>query len=203
MLVHFMRSMVRGSKRLTRQWLIAFMAGLLGLVLYWVAIPVISQAEPSQAKVFEQIWQTVNDNFYDPKFNGVDWKAIQQKYAPQAAQARSSEALAVVVNQMLAELNASHTHYYTPAEPEYYQLAGVFWRRGIQRQLRPFLPNGKLEYVGIGIYTRETDGKTFIRAVLDGSPAAKAGLKVGISFWPWTANHSSPSNLCRSRRSPR
>ncbi|MBW4691098.1 MAG: PDZ domain-containing protein [Lyngbya sp. HA4199-MV5] len=139
----------------------------------------LSRAEPSQAKVFEQIWQTVNDNFYDPKFNGVDWKAMRQKYAPLAAQARSPEALAPVVNQMLAELKASHTHYYTPAEPEYYQLAGVFWRRGIQKQLKPFLPNGKLEYVGIGAYTREVDGKTFVRAVLDGSPAAKGGLKVG------------------------
>ncbi|XGV96295.1 MAG: S41 family peptidase [Leptolyngbya sp. BL-A-14] len=179
MLVHLTRSRVLRSKRLTHQWLIALFTSLLGLLLYWVAMPVISQAEPSQAKVFEQIWQTVNDNFYNPKFNGVDWKAMRQKYAPQAAQARSPEALAVVVNQMLAELNASHTHYYTQAEPEYYQLAGVFWRRGIQRQLKPFLPNGKLEYVGIGLYTRETDGKTFIRAVLDGSPAAKAGLKVG------------------------
>jgi carboxyl-terminal processing protease len=104
---------------------------------------------------------------------------MRQKYAPQAAQARSPEALAVVVNQMLEELNVSHTRYYTSAEPEYYQLAGIFWQRGIQRQLKPFLPNGKLEYVGIGAYTRNVDDKTFIHAVLDGSPAARAGLKVG------------------------
>ena len=149
------------------------------LLLGWTALPVLSRTASSQAKVFEQVWQTVNDNFYDPKFNGVDWKAMRQKYALQAAQARSPEALALVVNQMLTELNASHTHYYTQAEPEYYQLAGVFWRRGIQRQLKPFLPNGKLEYVGIGASTRDIDGKTFIRAVLDGSPAANAGLKVG------------------------
>ena len=179
MLAHFMRSMFMRLKRLTREGLTVLFASTLGLLLCWVSMPLLSHAESSQAKVFEQIWQTVNDNFYDPRFNGVDWTAMRQKYASQAAEARSPEALAVVVNQMLAALNASHTHYYISTEPEYYQLAGVFWRRGIQRQLKPFLPNGKLEYVGMGAYTRDVDGKTFIRAVLDGSPAAKAGLKVG------------------------
>lgn len=179
MLSHFMRSPATRFKRVSRRWLITLFASLLVPILLWAFVPVFLHAEPSQSKVFEQVWQTVNDHFYDPKFNGVDWKAMRQKYAPLAAQARSPEALAVIVNQMLAELNASHTRYYTPAEPEYYQLAGVFWRRGIQKQLKPFLPNGKLEYVGIGAYTRDVDGKTFVRAILDGSPAANAGLKVG------------------------
>lgn len=179
MLTHFTRSRATRSNQRLRKGLTALLAGVVALLLYWAIAPLLSRAEPSQAKVFEQVWQTVNDNFYDPKFNGVDWKAMRQKYAPQAAQARSSEALAVVVNTMLAELNASHTRYYTQAEPEYYQLAGIFWQRGVQRQLKPFLPNGKLEYVGIGASTRDIDGKTFVRAVLDGSPAAQAGLKVG------------------------
>ncbi|CAA9426323.1 Carboxyl-terminal protease [uncultured Leptolyngbya sp.] len=179
MLTNFTRSLAARSRRLSRQWLTVLLASVLALLFYGVVAPVLSRAESSQAKVFEQIWQTVNDNFYDPKFNGVNWQAMRQKYAPQATQARSPEALAVVVNQMLEELNVSHTRYYTSAEPEYYQLAGIFWQRGIQRQLKPFLPNGKLEYVGIGAYTRDVDGKTFIRAVLDGSPAARAGLKVG------------------------
>lgn len=179
MLTHFIRSTFMRSKLLLRQWLTVLLASALVLLVYWSVAPLLSRAESSQVKVFEQVWQTVNDNFYDPKFNGIDWKAMRQTYASQAAQARSPEALAIVVNQMLAELKASHTHYYTSAEPEYYQLAGVFWQRGIQRQLKPFLSNGKLEYVGIGASTRELDGKTFIRAVLDGSPAANAGLKLG------------------------
>jgi len=141
MLTHFTRSRATRSNQRLRKGLTALLAGVVALLLYWAIAPLLSRAEPSQAKVFEQVWQTVNDNFYDPKFNGVDWKAMRQKYAPQAAQARSSEALAVVVNTMLAELNASHTRYYTQAEPEYYQLAGIFWQRGVQRQLKPFLPN--------------------------------------------------------------
>ncbi|HEY9895022.1 MAG TPA: peptidase S41, partial [Candidatus Sericytochromatia bacterium] len=130
MLTNFTRSLAARSRRLSRQWLTVLLASVLALLFYGVVAPVLSRAESSQAKVFEQIWQTVNDNFYDPKFNGVDWQAMRQKYAPQATQARSPEALAVVVNQMLEELNVSHTRYYTSAEPEYYQLAGIFWQRG-------------------------------------------------------------------------
>ncbi|MBD0344767.1 MAG: PDZ domain-containing protein, partial [Coleofasciculus sp. Co-bin14] len=40
-------------------------------------------------------------------------------------------------------------------------------------------PEGKLDYTGIGIFTKESNGKTFISAILDGSPAAQAGLNVG------------------------
>ena len=31
-------------------------------------------------KTFEKVWQIVNDNFWDPTFGGVDWKAIRAKY---------------------------------------------------------------------------------------------------------------------------
>jgi len=36
-----------------------------------------------------------------------------------------------------------------------------------------------MEYTEIGVFTKDIDGRTFITAILDGSPAAKAGLKVG------------------------
>jgi carboxyl-terminal processing protease len=160
------------------KWLLTVLLSVVFAVLYCCVQPILPTHASPQAKTFEQVWQTVNENFYDPKFNGVDWQAMRQKYATQAAQAQSSEAFANLVNQMLAELGASHTHFYTSMETEYYQLAGIF-RHGILRSLRPFLSNGKLEYTGIGIYTRDVEGKSFIRAMLDGSPAKQVGLKVG------------------------
>src|SRR6202049_1253860 len=55
---------------------------------------------------------------------------------PDATRASSEEALASVINSMLSELHASHTRYYTPHEPEYYQLSGIFAgalrRRGLE-----------------------------------------------------------------------
>ncbi|HEY0171498.1 MAG TPA: hypothetical protein VGB98_10780 [Pyrinomonadaceae bacterium] len=36
--------------------------------------------KPTYPELFQAVWQTINENFYDPNFGGVDWKAIRQKY---------------------------------------------------------------------------------------------------------------------------
>jgi carboxyl-terminal processing protease len=174
-MIAFLRRLIRFTPQ---KWLVTVLVSFLAVLLYCILQPILPTVASPQTKVFEQVWQTVNQNFYDPKFNGIDWRAMRQKYAAPAEQSQSPQAFADVINQMLAELRASHTRFYTPAETEYYQLAGIF-RQGILRSLRPFLPSGKLEYTGIGIYTRNLDGNTFIRAILDGSPAQQAGLKLG------------------------
>jgi carboxyl-terminal processing protease len=79
---------------------------------------------------------------------------------------------------MLSELNTSHTHFYTKFEPAYYQLLGIF-KDGFWKETKKFFPNGNLEYTGIGVFTKDINSRTFVAAILDGSPAAKAGLKVG------------------------
>ena len=140
--------------------------------------PVASVESPSEQAIFAEVWQTVKDNFYDPNFNGVDWSAKKEEYKDKIAATRTLKERSQVINELLSELKASHTKYYTPEETEYYQLAGIF-SPGIEDKIKPFLASGKLEYEGIGIYTRELEGKTFIKGILDGSPAAKAGLKVG------------------------
>lgn len=169
--------MQRSNKIIRAHWVtIAWVGGLIVLLSYFVS-PAFSVLRSPQSEVFEQTWQTVKDNFYDSKFNGVDWQATRRKYQPLAAKAQSRAALSEVINQMLAELKTSHTRFYTQDEPAYYQLAGIF-KSSIQTKLKSFLPNG-IEYTGIGVFTREANSKTFIRAILDNSPAAKAGLKVG------------------------
>ena len=141
------------------------------------------QAPPTlaQPNLFEAVWQTVNENFYDPNFNGVDWAAVGERYRSAVAQAPSDAEKAVLLNQMLAELKTSHTQLYTPDEPAYYQLLGIFYPRlpELQRSLESTFPQGKVEYVEIGVFTRQKEGKTFVSAILEGSPAAAAGLKVG------------------------
>lgn len=151
------------------------------LLLLWIATPLPKILAQPDVKVFEQVWQTVNDNFYDPNFNGVDWKAIRKKYEPQAAQTKSLQEVAVVINQMLSELKTSHTHFYINNEPAYYQLLGIFQPKNpeYQKDFQKFYPKSKIEYSGIGAVTKDINGKTFVSAILDRSPAAQAGLKVG------------------------
>lgn len=140
--------------------------------------PVRCAAASPRTEVFQEVWQTVKDNFFDPKLRGVDWEAMRQRYGKEAEEADSTGKFASAVNRMLSELKTSHTRYYTREEPEYYQLAGIFWSFAGEK-LKPFLPGGTPQYVGIGISTAAIDGKIFVRAVFDGSPAAIAGLRAG------------------------
>ena len=175
-----MFSFTKKSFKNSNRWFVLIVTSLAGLLLASLLVfPAVSRLAEPKSAVFEQAWQTVNEHFFDPKFNGVDWKATRNKYRPLVAQASSMETAANVINQMLSELQTSHTRFYTNSEPAYYQLLGIFKSDALWRQLRKFFPDGKVEYPGIGIFTQEINGQTFISAILDGSPAEKAGLQVG------------------------
>lgn len=130
---------------------------------------------------FESVWQTVRDRFFDSHLNGLDWPAVREKYALDVERATSLASLARIINDMLSELHASHTHFYTTDEPEYYQLADIFVgalrRRGLQRAF----PDDRISYPGIGIISSaiETTGRHTVTAVIDGTPAQQAGLRAG------------------------
>jgi len=134
-------------------------------------------ARQANLKIFDEVWSRVRDSFYDPKFKGLNWEAVGKKYRSQAEQPNGK--LARIINEMLAELGASHTGYYTPAETAYYDLADIF-AGGLRRNLpKHFPPNGEVAYVGIGILTRFIEGRHFVSGVLAGFPAAAAKLLVG------------------------
>jgi carboxyl-terminal processing protease len=128
--------------------------------------------------VFEEVWRTVRDHFYDPTFRGLDWAGVKEKYRPLAAAATSDAERSVVINRMLAELRVSHTGYYTALDPSYFQLLDIF-SGALRQTLRRIFPDGQVIYPGIGMFTRQLDGKTFIAGILDGFAAQKAGLVVG------------------------
>jgi carboxyl-terminal processing protease len=139
-----------------------------------------SQAESARIATFEEVWRTVRDRFYDPHLHGLDWSAVREHYLPGATWASSEEAVAGVINSMLSELHASHTRYYTPEGPEYYQLsdifAGALRRRGLERAF----PGGRISYPGVGVLSRvDMQGRSVITGVIQGTPAEQAGLLAG------------------------
>jgi carboxyl-terminal processing protease len=129
---------------------------------------------------FDQVWELVRDRFYDPRLNGLDWQAQRARYRPDAASARSREDAAGVINAMLAKLGASHTHFYTPEDPAYYQLADIFVGALEHRGLERVFPSGNVSYPGVGVFTEADDrGRTFVTGVIEGAPAHKAGVLLG------------------------
>jgi hypothetical protein len=117
--------------------------------------------------VFDEVVRTVQARFYDPAFRGLDWTAIAAKYRPVVAAAGSDEERSAVINQMLSELGVSHTRHYTAAEPAYYQLLDIF-SGALRHELWRVFPNREITYPGIGIFTQQIDGKTFVSSVLAG-----------------------------------
>lgn len=109
--------------------------------------------------VFHQAWNILNDNFFDPKFNGVDWAAVQTQYEPYAAGAQSTEELRRIMRFMVGELNASHSGVNGPS----------------------FSPQNNVGRLGLrfdrGEYERA--GKLKVTEVVSLSPAALAGIKPG------------------------
>lgn len=115
--------------------------------------------------LFDEAWTRLKDGFYDPRMHGVEWTAMRAKYREMALDAENKETFYNVVNQMLAELGASHLGI-SPggADPE-----------------EPVAPRGPTTGV-LGVEldpAPATDGAREVLELFPGGPADKAGLRVG------------------------
>ena len=129
--------------------------------------------------LFVAAWDRVNESFFDPKFNGVDWDEARRRYEPRAASARSVEEAAAIVKEMLDELGTSHTGMFLPGDLEFYFLLDVFNFGPFAEQVQRIFPDGEVTYPGVGLLTEEIGGGHFVRGVLEGSPADQVGIEVG------------------------
>jgi carboxyl-terminal processing protease len=115
-------------------------------------------------------WAVVQRAFYDPNYNGVDWKAIRSDYVKRKY--NSMKAARSAVSEMLALLGDRYTRYLTPSAYE---------------TLLARYENTKGTGGGIGVVLSEKSSASGLSTVMvvsvaDGSPAAKAGLHVGDSI---------------------
>ena len=61
------------------------------------------------AEMFDDGWRTMKYRFYDPKMHGMDWDAMRAKYRPLVDFVGDRQELLNILNEMIGELNASHT----------------------------------------------------------------------------------------------
>lgn len=135
---------------------------------------------PTPLDLLHEVSRLVRDEFFDPELRDVDWGEVRLRHAAML-ESRPGE-LSAVVNSMLAELATSHTRFYTVGDPAYYQLLAIFepvLREPHAELYHRFFGDGPVRYPGIGIFTEEISGKTVVTGVLDGQPAAQAGLLRG------------------------
>ncbi len=125
------------------------------------AFTVFSQAnDPAMnSRVFESVWSTVNEKFYDPNFTGVDWKAAHDKYAPRARAAKNDDELYGAIMEMLGLIKVSHLQ------------AGSAAAVAKRFKTQPGV-------TGIGL--RNIEGRITVSRSLPDFPAAKAGIRRGF-----------------------
>ena len=108
--------------------------------------------------VFDDVWETIEERYYDPKFRGIDWQAKRVTFRPAAARTTSTHEFYDVLRQMIASLKDAHTRVYSPDEKF------DWWSP---------------RFVTVGLTVREVEGVPTIIHVEQGSAASKTDIKPG------------------------
>jgi tricorn protease len=76
-------------------------------VAFNVTVKVDHRAEWQQ--IFDECWRVMKYRFYDEKMHGRDWAAIRARYEPLLKYVGENQDVYDLANEMIGELNASHT----------------------------------------------------------------------------------------------
>lgn len=69
-------------------------------------------------QMYDEAWTGVEENFYDENFHGVDWKAKREQYSKYLPYVNSRNDLRILLNDLLGELNSSHTGFSSSGKEE-------------------------------------------------------------------------------------
>jgi len=69
-------------------------------------------------QMYAEAWTGVEENFYDEKFHGIDWKAKKEQYAKYLPYVHNRNDLRILLNDLLGELNSSHTGFSSTGKEE-------------------------------------------------------------------------------------
>jgi carboxyl-terminal processing protease len=129
------------------------------------SIPYPMLPREERIKLFEQVWRSINDNYYDRNFNGIDWKLQRDVFRLQAESAMNNDDLYRVLRQMIGKLGDAHTRIYSPED-------------GFDR----YRPSGTT----VGVIVRRIEDKPVVTWVEPGSEAFRQGIRQG--FMVYTVN---------------
>lgn len=117
--------------------------------------------EAGRRAALDFVWSTVNERYYDPKLNGVDWAASRSRWAPRALAAETDEAFWDLLDRMTGELRDAHTRVDSPARAA-----------RIERN----------ESVTLGFAFRPLEGRLVVTSVDREADAWWAGIRPGMSL---------------------
>jgi carboxyl-terminal processing protease len=110
-------------------------------------------------EVFETVWKNIDEHYYDPKFGGVNWQEIHQRYLPLVQAAKNDRDFYTIVDRMTAELHDAHTRFTSPEQ----------WAN-----------RKKHQGVSVGFRAGYVEDKVVVLDVFPDSNAAHAGVEPGM-----------------------
>jgi carboxyl-terminal processing protease len=123
------------------------------------ATPVPMPNDNWRQEAIDFVWTTVNERYYDPKLNGVDWRAVRSQYEPRLLAAKTDDEFWELLDKMTGELKDSHTRVHSP--------------KLVEQQRNN-------ESHSLGISFSELDGELVLTAVNPQSDAYWVGARAGM-----------------------
>lgn len=128
------------------------------LVSFDDSVPVSTSTPEGRLMVFDDVWETIQERYYDPGFHGVDWQANRTTFRSAAAKANTSREFYEVIRRMISSLRDAHTRVYAPDEKF------DWWNP---------------RFITLGFTIREVEGLPTVIQVERTSEAARKGIRPG------------------------
>lgn len=80
-----------------------------------MATPAMAQEHTDYARLYDNLWNAVNETYYDPHFRGADWAAQRERFRARAIASRNDAAFQAVAREMLSQIPSSHLYIIPPA----------------------------------------------------------------------------------------
>lgn len=109
--------------------------------------------------VFEKVWKSVDEHYYDPRFGGVNWQEVHQRYLPLVQGTKADKDFYALLDRMTAELHDAHTRFSSPEQ----------WQN-----------RKKHQNISTGFRAGMIEGQVVVLEVYSGSPAEQAGIQPGM-----------------------
>jgi carboxyl-terminal processing protease len=122
---------------------------------------VFAALQDSPKNVVDEVWQIVNQEYVDNKFNNVDWQATRQQLL--SKNYTSKEQAYDAIRKALEPLGDRYTRFMTPE----------------QFQALTSQTAGELSGIGIRMGLNDQTKSLMVVEPIENSPAAKAGIKAG------------------------
>lgn len=110
-----------------------------------------------------EAWSLIRETFVDPTFNHQDWDLKLQQTMAEIFPLKSADAAYNKVSGMVSTLGDPFTRIISPKEYQSFKIGS----------------NGNLQGVGLFINVEPTTGHLVVLSCVEGSPAARAGIRQG------------------------